>query len=232
MWESCGSWQLSQARCAGKYWAHWTLPIPPQGIFARHFHGADYLVSCLSEAVRSEFLIVKSVTNHVDEYIRLRIARIKDTILLSSPPNQNAARPRQMLIANSERWGVVGRKVSFRGRIMKTLWEDASDARTRLGFYVVDDKVLFEYSRPFDTDTWEWSSAKAYFRRPDFELGIEILDQTQECEIIGIGGEKLQLCLLPSGSVSLTLRTDRANGLTIADLRVKPVSLKLNRTVS
>jgi hypothetical protein len=39
----------SQARCGGKHQAHLTLPIPRQEILARHFYGADCLVSCISQ---------------------------------------------------------------------------------------------------------------------------------------------------------------------------------------
>ena len=113
---------------------------------------------------------------------------------------------------------------------MRTLWEDTSSKHTRFGFYVVDNQVLFEYSGPFDTDTWEWISAKTYFRRLDFERGIEALDQGREYEMTGIGGEKLRLGLLPTGTVSLALHTGHTDGLTIADLGVRPACLRLSQT--
>jgi hypothetical protein len=50
MRESCGSWQLSQARSARQVLGLLDLTYPTSEIFARHFHGADYLVGSFSHS--------------------------------------------------------------------------------------------------------------------------------------------------------------------------------------
>ena len=113
---------------------------------------------------------------------------------------------------------------------MKTLVEKRSRKHTRFGFYLVEDQVLFECSRPLDTDTWEWTSAKSYFRRSDFERGTRTLDHDRKCEITGTRGETLRLKVLPKGTVTLELWGGGTNNLVIADLGIRPAALKFGQT--
>lgn len=112
---------------------------------------------------------------------------------------------------------------------MKTIWERQSGRDERVGFYLENDKVLFEYSRPFDTNTWEWSYAKGCFPRNEFEECIESLEHTAASEVTGTHGETLKLSVSPSRILSLELWAGLTGNVVISDLGIGPSRLRIHR---
>lgn len=113
---------------------------------------------------------------------------------------------------------------------MKTIWERLSGRDARVGFYLEENNVLFEYSRPFDTNTWEWTYARCSFLRDDFEECIKALEHSKKCEVTGTHGEKLKLRVLPRRTLMLELWGEQTNNIVIKDLGIGPSRLHVQPT--
>jgi hypothetical protein len=113
---------------------------------------------------------------------------------------------------------------------VKTIWEKRSGKDRRVGFYLKENSVLFEYSRPFDTKTWEWAYARGCFLREDFEECIEALEHGVQCEVTGTHGEKLKLSVSPRRTLRLELWAGQTGNVVIPDLGIGPSRLRIQRT--